>query len=388
MNSIKIDKTTFSIAGGIAAGVGLYYVIKGHLQQPQGISSLSTSSIKPVTNETLNSQLSKTLRVCVTGAAGQIGYAFLPLLCSGSVFGNDVKIQLRLLDVPGAIGTLEGVVLELQDGAYPLVEDIKFGDNPREMFAGCDVVVFIGGFPRKQGMERKDLLKINGGIFSEQGRALDEVAKKTVKAVVVANPANTNCLILQRNAPSIPKENFTCLTRLDQNRAVAQLSLKTGIPVTKVKNVIIWGNHSATQYPDVSHGTINDRPVRSVVSDDAYLNNDYIERIQKRGAEIIKHRGGSSVFSAANAVKDHLRDWFLGTKNGSYVSMGVVSDGSYNIPEGIIFSYPVTCENFSYKIVKGLSWDLFSTEKIRLTTQELVEEKNEAVSLEAERLNA
>jgi len=327
---------------------------------------------------------SKTLRVCVTGAAGQIGYSFIPLLCNGAVFGTNTKIQLRLLDVPSAIKTLEGVVLELQDCAYPLVEEIKFGDNPREMFVGCDVVVFIGGFPRKQGMERKELLTINGGIFHDQGKALDEVAKKTVKCLVVANPANTNCLILQKHAPSIPKENFTCLTRLDQNRAVAQIALKTDAAVTDVKNVIIWGNHSATQYPDVNHAKVRNESVRNIINDDVYLNLDFISKVQKRGAEIIQVRGGSSVFSAANAIKDHLRDWYFGTKEGSFVSMGVVSDGSYGVPEGLVFSYPVTCEDFSYKIVQGLSLDPFSTEKIRITTQELVEERNEALVIEAE----
>lgn len=340
--------------------------------------------MKSVVTEVLDLAPSKTLRVCVTGAAGQIGYSFIPLLCSGTVFGPDVKIQLRLLDIPASIGVLEGVALEIQDGAYPLLEDVKCGDNPREMFQGCDVVVFIGGFPRKQGMERKELLKINGGIFRAQGRALDEVAKKTVRCLVVANPANTNCLILQRNAPSIPKENFSCLTRLDQNRAVAQIADRSGYPVTDVKNIIIWGNHSATQYPDVNHGTVQGKNIRNLFNDDAYLNIEFIQKVQKRGAEIINVRGGSSVFSAANAVKDHLRDWYFGTKAGTYVSMGVVSDGSYNIPEGLVFSYPVTTENFNYTIVKDLAWDAFSTEKIRITTQELVEERNEAMVIEAE----
>jgi len=233
-------------------------------------------------------------------------------------------------------------------------------------------------------MERKELLKINGSIFNDQGKALNEVAKKTVKCLVVANPANTNCLIVQRHAPTIPKENFSCLTRLDQNRAVAQIALTTGAPITEVANVIIWGNHSATQYPDVNHAIVQGKPVRSVVNDDAYLNIDFISKVQKRGAEIINVRGGSSVFSAANAVKDHLRDWYHGTKAGSFVSMGVVSDGSYGVPEGLIFSYPVKCENFTYTIVKNLNLDPFSKEKIRITTQELVEERNETLVIEAE----
>lgn len=378
MVDFKLNQTTAGVLAGLVAGAGLMYFVKNQKATSTGttVKSLVGDLVEDV-------KPTKTLRVCVTGAAGQIGYSFVPMLCNGSVFGPNVKIQLRLLDIPNAIKVLEGVVLELQDCAYPLVEDIKFGDNPREMFAGCDLVVFVGGFPRKQGMERKELLKINGSIFNDQGAALNEVAKKTVRCLVVANPANTNCLILQRHAPTIPKENFSCLTRLDQNRAVAQIALRSNVPVTDVNNVIIWGNHSATQYPDVNHATVQGKPVRSVVNDDIYLNGDFISKVQKRGAEIINVRGGSSVFSAANAVKDHLRDWYHGTKPGTYVSMGVVSDGSYKVPEGLVFSYPVKTENFTYTIVKDLPLDPFSEEKIRLTTQELVEERNETLEIEA-----
>jgi len=379
MVDFKLNSTTAGVLAGLVAGAGLVYLAKS---QKTGTNAGPT--VKSLVGDLVEDvKPTKTLRVCVTGAAGQIGYSFVPMLCNGSVFGPNFKIQLRLLDIPNAIKVLEGVFLELQDCAYPLVEDIKFGDNPREMFAGCDLVVFVGGFPRKQGMERKDLLKMNGSIFNDQGAALNEVAKKTVKCLVVANPANTNCFILQKHAPTIPKENFSCLTRLDQNRAVAQIASKSNVHVTDVNNVIIWGNHSATQYPDVNNATVQGKPVRSVVGDDAYLNIDFISRVQKRGAEIISARGGSSVFSAANAIKDHLRDWYFGTKPGTYVSMGVVSDGSYNIPEGLVFSFPVKTENFTYTIVKDLPLDPFSLEKIRLTTQELVEERNEALEIEA-----
>lgn len=381
MVDIKLNKTTAGVLAGLVAGAGLLYFVKN---QKASATSTPGATVKSIVGDLLEeSKPTKTLRVCVTGAAGQIGYSFIPMLCNGSVFGPDVKIQLRLLDIPNAIKVLEGVFLELQDCAYPLVDDIKFGDNPRDMFLGCDLVVFVGGFPRKQGMERKELLKINGSIFNDQGKALNEVAKKTVKCLVVANPANTNCLILQRHAPTIPKENFSCLTRLDQNRAVAQIALKSNVHTTDVNNVIIWGNHSATQYPDVNHATVQGKPVRNIVNDDAYLNIDFISKVQKRGAEIINVRGASSVFSAANAVKDHLRDWYHGTKPGTYVSMGVVSDGSYGVPEGLVFSYPVKTENFTYTIVKDLPLDPFSQEKIRLTIQELVEERNETLEIEA-----
>jgi len=338
--------------------------------------------IKKLTPEE-KENVTKTLRVCVTGAAGQIGYAFLPLISNGSVFGPHVKIQLRLLDIPAAVKALEGLSMELHDGAYPLLEDVAFGSDPEEMFKDCDVVVFIGGFPRKQGMERKELLSINGNIFKTQGKALDKVAKKTVKCLVVANPANTNCLILQQNAPSIPKENFTCLTRLDHNRAVSQLWKKTNMPLYSIKNVIIWGNHSSTQYPDVNHGTIAEKPIKKVVEDEEWLKGAFITKIQKRGAEIIEYRGSSSVFSAANAIKDHLRDWYHGTEPGTWVSMGVVSDGSYGVPKGLVFSFPCICKkHFEYEIVQGLHIDPFSQEKINITTKELEEERDEAFAEE------
>jgi malate dehydrogenase len=327
-----------------------------------------------------NEHKDKVLTVAVTGAAGMIGYAFIPLLSTGLVFGFDTKINLRLLDITQAQKKLEGVSLELQDGAYPLLLDVQYGDDPMHMFKDCDVVVFIGGFPRKAGQERKDLLKINGGIFVGQGKALDSVAKKDVKCLVVANPANTNCLVLQHNAPSIPKENFTCLTRLDQNRAYSQLAAKAGVPVTSVKNAIIWGNHSKTQYPDVSRATINGQDVRKVINDDEWVENAFIKRVQDRGGEILNVMGLTSVFSAANAVKDHLRDWYHGAQD--LVSMGIVSDGWYNVPKGLIYSFPLKCTgNWKYEVVTDFQVSEFSQKKLDATTQELEEERTDVFAV-------
>ncbi|KAL4511638.1 hypothetical protein ABPG72_012483 [Tetrahymena utriculariae] len=350
-----------------------------------GYGSLSVLSLVGINYQlqqskiTVYSKESDEINVCVTGAAGQIGYAFLPLLLTGQCFG-DKKINLRLLDVPQAESILQGVELELQDGAYPLLKSIKTGSDETALFKDVDVAVFIGGFPRKPGMERKDLLTINGNIFKKQGQALNTVAKKNCKSLVVANPANTNCLILAETAKSIPKQNFSALTRLDHNRAISQIALKAGCSITDVKNVIIWGNHSTTQYPDVNHGTVLGKRIRQFINDEAYLNNAFIERVQKRGGEVLAARKNSSVMSAANAVKDHLHDWYFGTKAGEFVSMGVYSDGSYGIPNGLIFSYPVTCANFNYQIVQGLHLDEFSKEKIRITTEELLSEKADAFS--------
>jgi malate dehydrogenase len=314
------------------------------------------------------------LVVAVTGAAGQIGYAFVPLLSNGSVFGPDVMIHLRLLDVAQAQKKLEGVSLELQDGAYPNLLSVDYGDDPNKIFKDADVVVFIGGFPRKQGQERKDLLLTNGNIFVGQGKALDTVAKKTVKSLVVANPANTNCLILQTNAPSIPKENFTCLTRLDQNRAYSQVAAKAGVPVTSVKNIVIWGNHSTTQYPDLTRATIDGKDAKKVVRDNEWVENAFISRVQKRGGEILQVMGLTSVFSAANAVKDHLRDWYFGSHD--VVSMGVVSKGDYNTPKDIVYSLPLKLTgNWKWEVVQGWEISEFSREKLEASAKELEEEK-------------
>lgn len=318
------------------------------------------------------------MKVCITGAAGQIGYAFIPLLLTGQVFGPDVRIDLRLLDIPPMEQVLKGVIMEIEDGAYPLLEKVSSGSDPKQMFKDIDVGVFFGGFPRKPGMERKDLLKINGKIFKEQGEALAEVANPNVKCVVIANPANTNCLLLSSYAGKIDKRNFSCLTRLDHNRALTQLAQKAGCHSSQVSNVIIWGNHSTTQYPDVNHGKILGKSIRDLIKDQDYLNTSFIEKVQKRGAEVLAARKSSSVFSAANATKDHLRDWCNGTKPGQWVSMGIISNGEYGIPKGLCYSYPVVTKDFGYQVVEGLKIDNFSREKMDVSTQELEQEKKDA----------
>ena len=322
--------------------------------------------------------ITNSLKICVTGAAGQIAYSLIPLLANGDIFGQR-KLNLSLLDIPSTINSLETIQMELEDCAFPLVESITFHSNPDTAFTDCDIVIFIGGFPRKAGMERKDLLAINGKIFQEQGRALDKFAKKTVKCLVVANPANTNCLILHSNAPSIPKDNFSALSRLDQNRAVSLLANISKATVADIKNILIWGNHSSTMYPDVNHGSIGNKSVRDLIQNETYLNDEFIRKVQNRGAEIIQKKKSSSVFSAAHAAKDHLKDWYCGTKSGEFVSMGVVSAGEYNIPKGIVFSFPVQCESgFGYKVIENLKFDEFSKLKIEQSLEELVSEKEDA----------
>jgi NAD-dependent malate dehydrogenase len=317
--------------------------------------------------------------VAVTGAAGQIGYAILPLICSGKMLGCEQRIALRLLDIPQCVDKLKGVAMELDDCAYPLVTEIRYGADPREMLANVDIGVFVGGFPRKAGMERKELLSRNMNIFKEQGLALQDVGKETIKCLVVANPANTNCMVLSHFAPKIPKKNFTALTRLDHNRAMAQIAQKVGAHVTDVKNVAIWGNHSATQYPDVNHGTVRGTPIRATVNDDAWLNGAFISTVQKRGAAIIEARGLSSAFSAAWAAVNHIHDWVLGTKEGEWVSMGVMSTGLYGIAPDICYSYPCTCANGEWTVVEGLAVDDFSRGKMTATQEELLAEKGEAL---------
>lgn len=324
------------------------------------------------------------LRVCITGAAGQIAYSLLTSICKGDVFGSNQPLCLTLLDIQPMMGVLDGVVMELQDSAFPLLREVIPTSDAHVAFKDIDAAILVGAMPRREGMERKDLLKANAKIFVVQGKALDEVAKKTVKVLVVGNPANTNCMIAQRSAPSIPAENFTCLTRLDMNRAKAQIASRIGTQVEQVKNVIIWGNHSSTQYPDVNHGTV-DLPegrvgIRQAVKDDDWLNGDFIKTVQKRGAAIIAARKLSSAMSAAKAICDHMRDWWFGTPEGEYVSMGVVSNGSYGIPEGIVYSYPMTIKNKKWEIVQGLPIDDFSREKMDATAKELLEEKNSCES--------
>eukprot|EP00742_Colponemidia_sp_Colp-10_P002128 GILJ01002273.1.p1 GENE.GILJ01002273.1~~GILJ01002273.1.p1 ORF type:complete len:342 (-),score=47.80 GILJ01002273.1:115-1101(-) len=323
--------------------------------------------------------MSRTVRVVVSGAAGQIGYSLVPLICSGQVFGNDTRVVLRLLDVPFCAQSLQGVQMEVEDGAYTLLDQVITTTDLQEAFTDVDYAILVGGFPRKAGMERKELISKNVAIFKDQGQALNKWASRDVKVLVVANPANTNCLIASMNAPDIPRRNFSCLTRLDHNRAISQISLRAKVPVSDVKNVIIWGNHSSTQYPDVNHGTVRGQPIRQVIQDDAYLNGPYISTVQKRGAAIIEARKLSSAMSAANAIKDHMYDWIHGTAEGSWTSMGVLSEGSYGIEEGFCFSYPVRCVNGSWEIVQGLSLDEFSQRLLAVTKEELASEKQDAL---------
>jgi len=325
--------------------------------------------------------------VCVTGAAGQIAYSLLFGIANGEVFGKDQEVILQLLDIVPAMEVLGGVKMELEDCALPLLKGILVTADPKQSFKNADVAILVGAMPRKQGMERKDLLKANATIFKEQGLAINEVAKKDIKILVVGNPANTNAMICMHYASSIPRENFTALTRLDQNRAKSQIALLLGVGVERVKNVTIWGNHSATQYPDVSHAYIQDfpsqgqkTPVESAVNDEVWLHGDFIKTIQQRGAAVIAARKLSSAMSAAKAIIDHLRDWWQGTPEGEYASMGVAADGSYGIKPGVIFSYPLTCHKGTYKIVQGLPISSFSQQLLDATAAELYSEREDALT--------
>lgn len=321
-------------------------------------------------------------RVLITGAAGQIGYALCPTISRGAIFGQRQKVILHLLDLEPAKTALEGVKMELFDGAYPLLEDVLVFTNPNDAFVDVDVVIMCGGVPRKPGMERSDVLASNVDIYIAQAKALDQYAKKDVKVLVVANPANTNALMLAEHAPSIPKENITALTRLDHNRALAQLAQRAGVHVQTVKNVIIWGNHSGTQYPDVEHGTIDGNAIEDVLnssSDTQWLDEVFILKVQQRGAEILKARGLSSAMSAASAACDHMRDWVQGTPEGEWVSMGVYSDGSYGQPEGVVYSFPCVCKDGKWEIVKGLPLSEKTKSKMQVTADELLDEKNIAI---------
>jgi malate dehydrogenase len=321
----------------------------------------------------------KPVRVVITGAAGQIAYSLLPNIAAGRMFGPEQPVILHLLEIAPAMNSLNGVVMELEDGAYPLLHGIVPTSDVAVAFKDVDYAILVGAFPRRQGMERKDLLEKNVGIFKEQGAALDKFASRNVKVLVVGNPANTNCLIAKHFAPSLPEENFSALTRLDHNRAKAQVALRAGVPVSQVKNVIIWGNHSSTQYPDVNHGQVAGKTIREAINNDNWLNNEYIETVQKRGAAIIAARQVSSAMSAAQAIVDHVHDWVHGTNEGEWVSMGVYSDGSYGIEKGLIYSYPVTCKNGKWNIVQGLSIDEFSRNKMSITEKELKEERADAL---------
>uniref|UniRef100_A0A182LV77 Malate dehydrogenase n=1 Tax=Anopheles culicifacies TaxID=139723 RepID=A0A182LV77_9DIPT len=325
------------------------------------------------------------IRVVVTGAAGQIAYSLLYMVAKGDVFGPNQPLILHLLDIPPMMGVLEGVVMELDDCALPLLVSVVPTADPAVAFKDVDAAFLVGAMPRKQGMERKDLLSANVKIFKVQGEALDKYAKKDVKVLVVGNPANTNALVCSHYAPTIPKENFSAMTRLDQNRAQAQIAGRLGVRISQVKNVIIWGNHSATQVPDARNASVEMngavKTVPEAVADDEFLKQQFLETVQKRGAAVIAARKMSSAMSAAKAASDHMRDWFAGTRDGEYVSMGVISDGSYGAPKDIVFSFPVAIQNRQWKIVQGLSVDEFTRSKLDVTAKELLEEKEEAMAV-------
>jgi len=316
------------------------------------------------------------VQVAVTGAAGQIGYALLFRIASGQLLGPDQPVALRLLEIPDAMKAVEGVIMELDDCAFPLLTSVDAFDDATQAFDGVNVALLVGARPRSKGMERSDLLEANGGIFKPQGEGLNTGAADDIKVLVVGNPANTNCLIAQSHAPDIPAERFTAMTRLDHNRAIAQLAHKTGASVPDITNMTIWGNHSATQYPDISHAKVKGQNAQEVVNDQAWLENDFIPTVQKRGAAIIEARGASSAASAANAAIDHVHDWVLGTPEGDWVSMAIPSDGSYGVAEGIISSFPVTTAGGNYTIVQGLEISEFSRARIDATVNELKEERD------------
>ncbi len=323
--------------------------------------------------------MSKTpVKVTVTGAAGQIGYALLFRIASGAMLGHDTPVALSLLEIPPAVKAAEGTAMELDDCAFPLLSAVDITDDPKRAFDGANVALLVGARPRTAGMERSDLLGANGGIFGPQGQALNAHAAADIRVLVVGNPANTNALIAQQHAPDIPPQRFTAMTRLDHNRAIAQMAKRAGVPVAEVTRVTIWGNHSATQYPDIFHAQIGGVSAADQIGDQAWLEGDFIPTVQKRGAAIIDARGASSAASAASAAIDHVHDWLLGTREGDWVSMSVPSDGSYGVPEGLISGFPVRCADGEYTIVEGLDHSAFSRERIAITVAEL-EAEREAV---------
>jgi malate dehydrogenase len=319
----------------------------------------------------------KPVRVAVTGAAGQIGYAILFRIASGEMLGKDQPVILQLLEIPDekAQNALKGVIMELEDCAFPLLAGIEAHSDAKAAFKDTDYAILVGARPRGPGMERKDLLSANAQIFTVQGKALNEVASRNVKVLVVGNPANTNAYIAMKSAPSLPRENFTAMLRLDHNRAASQIAAKTGKPVAGIEKLAVWGNHSPTMYADYRFATIDGKSVKDAINDDVWNRDTFLPTVGKRGAAIIAARGVSSAASAANAAIDHMRDWALGT-NGKWVTMGVPSNGEYGIPKDVIFGFPVTTENGKYKIVEGLAIDAFSQERIDLTLKELTEEQD------------
>ena len=319
--------------------------------------------------------MNEPVRVAVTGAAGQIGYSLLFRIASGSMLGPDQPVILQLLEIPPAMRALEGVAMELNDGAFPLLAGIDQSDDPNNAFEGANIALLVGSRPRSKGMERKDLLEANGAIFTVQGKALNNNAADDVRVLVVGNPANTNALIAMNNAPDIPNDRFTAMTRLDHNRAKAQLANRLDASVNDVRKMTIWGNHSATQYPDVFHCTVNGSDAASAIGDLDWLADSFIPTVQQRGAAVIEARGLSSAASAASAAVDHVHDWMLGTAEGDWVSMAIASDGAYSVPEGLISSFPVTCADGEYSVVGGLDVNEFSRARIDASVAELAEER-------------
>jgi malate dehydrogenase len=325
--------------------------------------------------------VSSPVKVTVTGAAGQIGYAILFRIASGQMLGDDTPVELRLLEISDAIGAAEGTAMELDDCSFPLLSKIEISDDPKLAFDGCNVGLLIGARPRSKGMERADLLEANGGIFKPQGEAINAGAADDVKVLVVGNPANTNCLIAKSHAPDVPAGRFTAMTRLDHNRAIGQLANKLGVGVEAVTKMTIWGNHSTTQYPDLVHAKVNGRSAWDEVDDEAWIADEFIPRVAKRGAEVIEKRGASSAASAANAAIDHVHDWVLGTPPSDWVSMSVPSDGSYEVEEGLISGFPCTCSGGEWQIVEDLEIDGFSRKRIDASVDELKEERDAVSSL-------
>jgi malate dehydrogenase len=325
--------------------------------------------------------VSEPVKVTVTGAAGQIGYAILFRIAAGEMLGDETPVELCLLEIPDAIGAAEGTAMELDDCAFPRLRKIDITDDPNAAFDGCNIALLIGARPRGKGMERSDLLEANGGIFKPQGEAINAGAADDVKVLVVGNPANTNCLIAKAHAPDVPAERFTAMTRLDHNRAIAQVANKLGVGVDAVTNMTVWGNHSTTQYPDLVHAKVNGKSAWEEIDDEAWIADEFIPRVAKRGAEIIDARGASSAASAANAAIDHVRDWVHGTPSGDWVSMSVPSDGSYDIEAGLISGFPCTCSGGEWGIVEGVDIDDFSRQRIDASVAELREERDAVADL-------
>jgi malate dehydrogenase len=321
------------------------------------------------------------VKVAVTGAAGQIGYSLLFRIASGALLGPDTPVELRLLEITPALKALEGVVMEIDDCAFSTLAGVEIGDNADRVFDGVSLALLVGARPRSKGMERADLLEANGAIFTVQGKALNDNAADDIRVTVTGNPANTNALIAMSNAPDVPRERFSALTRLDHNRAIAQLAAKTKATVSDIRHMTIWGNHSATQYPDIFHAEVRGQNAATMVNDQEWLENDFIPTVQQRGAAIIEARGASSAASAASATIDHTRDWLRGTADGDWVSMAVASDGSYSVTEGLISSFPVTTKDGAYEIVHGLEIDDFSRSRIDASVTELADERDTVTAL-------